>query len=35
MKLIEFLIKAKVNTYADGIKYKVQSTKNNSIDYHY
>ena len=35
MKLIEFLIKAKVNTYADGIKYKVPSTKPNSIDYHY
>lgn len=35
MKLIEFLIKAKVNTYADGIKYKVPSTQNNSIDYHY
>lgn len=35
MTLIEFLIKAKVSTYADGIKYKVLSTKPNSIDYHY
>lgn len=35
MTLIEFLIKAKTNTYADGIKYKVLSTKPNSIDYHY
>lgn len=35
MKLIEFLIRAKTNTYADGTKYKVPSTKPNSIDYHY
>jgi len=35
MTLIEFLIKAKTSTYADGIKYKVTSTKPNSIDYHY
>lgn len=35
MTLIEFLIKAKTSTYADGIKYKVSSTKPNSIDYHY
>lgn len=35
MTLIEFLIKAKTSTYADGIKYKVTSTKQNSIDYHY
>ena len=35
MTLIEFLIKAKASTYADGIKYKVPSTKANSIDYHY
>ena len=35
MTLIEFLIKAKTSTYADGIKYKVPSTKPNSIDYHY
>lgn len=35
MKLVEFLIKAKTSTYADGIKYKVPSTKPNSIDYHY
>ena len=35
MNIIEFLIKAKTSTYADGIKYKVTSTKPNSIDYHY
>lgn len=35
MTLIEFLIKAKENTYADGMKYKVSSTSPNSIDYHY
>lgn len=35
MTLIEFLIKAKTSTYADGIKYKVESTRSNSIDYHY
>ena len=35
MTHIEFLIKAKTSTYADGIKYKVTSTKPNSIDYHY
>ena len=35
MTLIEFLIKAKTSTYADGTKYKVPSTKPNSIDYHY
>lgn len=35
MKLVEFLIEAKTSTYADGIKYKVTSTKPNSIDYHY
>ena len=35
MTLIEFLIKAKTSTYADGIKYKVPSTRPNSIDYHY
>lgn len=35
MTLIEFLIKAKTSTYADGIKFKVPSTKPNSIDYHY
>lgn len=35
MKLVEFLIKAKTKTYADGIKSKVTSTKLNSIDYHY
>lgn len=35
MKLVEFLIKAKTSTYADGIKYKVPSIKPNSIDYHY
>lgn len=35
MTLIEFLIKAKTSTYADGIKFKVLLTKPNSIDYHY
>ena len=35
MNIIEFLIKAKISTYADGIKYKVASTRPNSIDYHY
>ena len=35
MTLIEFLIKAKTSTYASGPKYKVPSTKPNSIDYHY
>ena len=35
MTLIEFLIKAKTSTYADGTKYKVESTRSNSIDYHY
>ena len=35
MTLTEFLMKAKTSTYADGIKYKVSSTKPNSIDYHY
>lgn len=35
MKLEEFLIKAIISTYADGTKYKVKSTKPNSIDYHY
>ncbi|MBQ8293468.1 MAG: hypothetical protein IJX78_06710 [Bacilli bacterium] len=35
INLIEFLIKAKISTYADGIKYKVPSTKPNSVDYHY
>lgn len=35
MTLIEFLIKAKTSTYAYGIKFKVISTKPNSIDYHY
>ena len=35
MTLIEFLIKAKTSTYASGPKYKVPSTKQNSIDYHY
>ena len=35
MNIIEFLIKAKTSTYADGIKYKVPSTNANSIDYHY
>ena len=35
MNIIEFLIKAKTSTYADGIKYKVTSTRPNSIDYHY
>ncbi len=27
--------KSKKSTYADGIKYKVSSTKPNSVDYHY
>ena len=35
MNIIDFLIKAKISTYADGIKYKVTSTKPNSVDYHY
>ena len=35
MTLIEFLIKAKTSTYANGIKYKVPSTRPNSIDYYY
>lgn len=35
MKLVEFLIKAKTKTYADGTKYKVASTSPNSMDYHY
>ena len=35
MNIIEFLIKAKISTYADGIKYKVTPTRPNSIDYHY
>ncbi len=33
MKLEEFLIKAKISTYADGTKYKVVSTSPNLIDY--
>ena len=35
MTLIEFLIKAKTSTYTDGTKYKVESTRPCSIDYHY
>ena len=35
MQMIHFLTQAKKSTYASGTKYKVSSTKPNSIDYHY